>query len=146
MGEEACSDRRATPQISTTDVFPNTPPPGRTNKYSWMLVCTVWWCLLEHILSAGFYYDKVHQGTNGFYGSFSGNSVSQLDYRDSGFTNGTVNMFKYITSSRGNRLNVQTFQKVPGGFEQTSFQNRAGSCGSSGKQYFSQTHALTGSR
>ena len=146
MGEEACSDRRATPQISTTDVFPNTPPPGRTNKYSWMLVCTVWWCLLEHILSAGFYYKQVHQGTNGFSGSFNSNSVSQLDYQKSGFANQTSHLLRYITTSTANRVNVQTFQKLPSSYQQSSFLNRAYSCGSASKQCFSQVQSLTGSR
>src|SRR3990167_11248240 len=110
MGEEACSDRRATPQISTTDVFPNTPSPGRTKKYSWMLMCTVWWCLLEHILSAGFYYDKVHQGTNANGASSNSNSVSQVLYEDTGFLNQTQKQLKFMTTAQGGRLCFQRLE------------------------------------
>ena len=125
MGEEACSDRRATPQISTTDVFPNTPSPGRTKKYSWMLMCTVWWCLLEHILSAGISYYRVHQDTSADSTSLGTHSLSEVNLADSGFVNSTEFQMKYITTSNAAAISYQIMSKsTDGTFLRTPIRSR----------------------
>src|SRR3990167_4018494 len=150
MGEEACSVRFVCRQTVIADDLPNTVwgcgSSRRCSAVSWIALVYV---LLVQVVSAsgGFYYSQVFSGKNTASGNADASSLSELDYKESGFSNGTVRQLTFLTTSEANRVNVQAFfVDAPGTFSQETYINVGYSCEDWGKQLLNQHLDLTGNR
>ena len=123
MGEEARSDLASTRTGLTADVSPNTTRTtirGITSK-AWIYLC-LFVALIPEVLSAGFFYNKIHDTPNTDGGLSNSESISEVSYTKTGFANSTTQQVKYLSTAQGGRVNHRGFQKSSAGaFASTSY-------------------------